>query len=204
MAINLNIQSNVYDVNVDVPLKDEQFMVDTNVWFYFTYSKGMPSSRPNLNAYPNYLAKALANQSQLLHSGLMLSELAHIIEKTERDIHSQVVGNDIRAKEFRHNYVPQMNSAILEIEASWLQVESMAAQVVINIDKNLTDNCMNMFKSVRLDGYDLMIIESMQNNGLTNIITDDGDYSIYPGINVYTSNRNVIAKARSQGKLVTR
>lgn len=204
MPIKLNIQANVYDIGVDVPLKDEQFMVDTNVWFYFTYSKGMPSSRPYLNAYPDYLAKALSNQSRLLHSGLMLSELAHIIEKTERDIHSKVVGNDIKAKEFRHSYGPQMNSAILEIEASWLQVQSMAAQVSINIDKELTDKCMTMFKSVRLDGYDLMIIESMQSNGLKNIITDDADYSIYPDINVFTNNRNVITQAKEQGQLVSR
>jgi len=204
MAITLNIQADVYDITSDNPLKDEQFMVDTNVWFFFTYSKGMPPSRPNLNAYPNYLSKALANDSHLLHSGLMLSELAHIIEKTEREIHSQVIGTDIRAKEFRHNYGPQMNDAILEIETSWKQVESMAAQVDINIDKNLTDNCMSMFKSVRLDGYDLMIIDSMKKAGLKNIITDDADYSVYPGISLFTANRNVLTQAKSQGKLLTR
>jgi hypothetical protein len=55
-----------------------------------------------------------------------------------------------------------------------------------------------------LDGYDLLILEAIDQAGIVNVITDDGDYVTVPGIKVFTANRNAIAAAANQGKLLTR
>jgi len=52
--------------------------------------------------------------------------------------------------------------------------------------------------------YDLFYVEAMALAGLTQIITDDADFVTIPGITVFTSNRNAIELARSQGKLLKR
>jgi hypothetical protein len=44
----------------------------------------------------------------------------------------------------------------------------------------------------------------MDKAGVTQIITDDGDYVTVPGIKVFTANSGAIAAAKSQGKLLIR
>ncbi|WP_238360990.1 hypothetical protein [Iningainema tapete] len=63
---------------------------------------------------------------------------------------------------------------------------------------------MTRFQTQLLDGYDLFILETMNKEGIVNVITDDGDFVSVPGIRVFTSNMNAIKAARSQGKLVVR
>lgn len=199
MAFNGTILSKVYDINKYVPTEKDNFFVDTNVWFWLTYSKA--SGRQSLQVYNQFIAQALSNNATLYHSGLSLAELAHIIEKSEREIHEKVMKKQIFPKDFRHNYIAERKAAIKEIEASWQQVENMAFQVKLDVCEELTTECMNAMSSNTLDGYDLMIHESMKSSGVLNIITDDGDYTSVGGINVYTLNRNVLAAAVTQNKL---
>jgi hypothetical protein len=55
-----------------------------------------------------------------------------------------------------------------------------------------------------LDGYDLITIEAMHQNGIKHIITDDKDFLTVPGIVVLTANNNAVQAARAAGKLITR
>jgi predicted nucleic acid-binding protein len=202
MAFSGTILSNVFDITLYTPSDKDKFVVDTNVWYWLTYSKGVPNNRQYLYNYISFINTALTNGSQLFHSGLSLSELAHIIEGTERKIHEQVTNKKIATKEFRQIYSKERNIATKEIEASWLQVESIANQIEINICDTVTTNCVTKMASTTLDGYDLMIHESMVNSGILNIITDDADFTSVDGINVFTSNKNVIQAASTQKKLI--
>ncbi|EOC1531622.1 PIN domain-containing protein [Cronobacter turicensis] len=202
MAFSGTILSNVYDITSFNPSDKDSFIVDTNVWYWLTYSKGVPSHRPYLHNYTSFINTALSNDSKLFHSGLSLSELAHIIEGTERRIHEKVINKKIETKEFRQTYVKERTNATKEIEASWLQVENIANQIEINICDRVTTNCVTKMATTTLDGYDLMIHESMINSGIFNIITDDADFTSVAGINVFTSNKNVIQAASAQKKLI--
>lgn len=202
MAFNGTILSNIYNLETFTPSSNDSFFVDTNIWYWLTYSKGIPQKRPFLNKYNNFISLALGNNSNLYHSGLSLSELAHIIEGTERKIHEQLIQKTIATKEFRYNYPNERNAAINEIETSWLQVESLAQQIDLNICKPLTTTCLQNMNTNTLDGYDLMIHESMIQSGITNIITDDGDFTSIHGINVFTLNKNVLSCAATQNKLM--
>lgn len=202
MAFNGKILSNVLDITRYTPKGDESFFVDTNVWLWMTYSKGIPSYRPYLHQYNTFINSALSNNSKLFHSGLSLAELAHIIERAEREIHQKLLNQKIETKEFRHNYAKERLAAVNEIKTSWMQVESLATQVDLDICQPMTNSCVNNMPSNTLDGYDLMIHESMVKSGIQNILTDDGDYTSVPGICVFTMNRNVLQAAAAQRKLI--
>ncbi|HEI6905125.1 TPA: PIN domain-containing protein [Yersinia enterocolitica] len=204
MAFSGIILANIYDISVDTPQKEEFFLVDTNVWYWMTYTKGITPSRPYLSIYPKYLSNVIANDAVLLHSGLSLAELTHIIERTEREIHEKAINKKIKTKEFRHDYPNERNTALSEIETSWLQVENLAVNIDINICTAVTNRCIQSLKTNTLDGYDLMILDSMSQNNIKNIITDDSDYVTVKDINVFTANTNVIKCAAAQGKLITR
>lgn len=202
MAFSGIITANVYNIGNYIPNDGECFLVDTNIWYWMTYSKGIPSNRQYLNAYNSFISLSLANNANLFHSGLSLAELSHIIEGTERKIHEGVIKAKIKTKEFRYNYAKERFAAMKEVETSWLQVKSLAQQVELRICDVTTDNCLTNMTSNTLDGYDLMIYECMKNHEIKNIITDDGDYTSVDGINVFTLNANVLSEARNQKKLM--
>jgi hypothetical protein len=48
------------------------------------------------------------------------------------------------------------------------------------------------------------MLEAMKKEGITQIITDDGDFVTVPGITVFTANDNVIRAAKNKNKLIDR
>jgi predicted nucleic acid-binding protein len=203
MAINYSIQADVVDITADSPKADDVFLVDTNVWYWMTYPNATSNIPANLSVYPGYINSALGQNSRIHHSGLSLAELAHIIEKTEREIYARTSGT-INTKEYRHNYPPERTRVTAEIQAAWGQVTSLADPLTVLIDDTTTSAALTRFQTEKVDGYDLFILESMKHHGVVQVITDDGDFVTIPGIQVFTANRNVISAARLQGKLQAR
>ncbi|HAX78107.1 MAG TPA: hypothetical protein DCY88_20385 [Cyanobacteria bacterium UBA11372] len=201
MAVNYAVQAEVVDIRSDQPKKDDIFLVDTNVWYWLTYTKASTSAISyQITDYSTYLAKALAAQSLLLYCGLSLAELAYNIEQTEK----RLFCSSLKAKEYRHNYPGERANVIAEIQAAWSQVTSIAVSTDITVDEATTNACLNRFQTQLLDGYDLLILEAMDKAGIVQAITDDGDYVTVPGIRVFTANRNVLIAAGNQSKLLTR
>ncbi|MDJ0676548.1 MAG: hypothetical protein QNJ36_14390 [Calothrix sp. MO_167.B42] len=201
MAVNYTVQAEVVDIRSDSPQKDDIFLVDTNVWYWYTYTSASVSSRRyQTHEYPSYLAKAISVDSSLLYCGLSLAELAHNIEQTER----KIFDTDIKTKEYRHNYPRERMKVVAEVETAWEQVKSIAACTEILIDETKTNTALIRFQTQLLDGYDLLILEAMDKAGVKQIITDDGDYVTVSGIRVFTANGGAISAARNQGKLLIR
>jgi predicted nucleic acid-binding protein len=203
MAINYTIQASIIDITVDTPKAGDVFLVDTNVWYWMTYPSAAYYAAGHFSNYPGYLNKALAVNSKIHHSGLSLGELAHLIEKTEREIYEKAVCT-IKSKEYRHNITSERSRVVSEIQAAWGQVTSLANQLTLTIDAQTTTAALGRLQGEKIGGYDLFLLESMKSNGVVQIITDDGDFATVPGIHVFTSNRSVINAGRTQGKLLRR
>ncbi len=108
MPVNYIVQAEVFDIRKDTPRPDDIFLVDSNVWYWITYTRAdLADTRPRqyqTNDYPLYISKVLSAKSKLLRCGLSLAELAHLIENTELEIFARSTGFDKkRKKEFRHN-----------------------------------------------------------------------------------------------------
>jgi len=203
MAVNYVVQAEVVDINSDSPKQEDVFLVDTNVWYWMTYPNATSYVPNQLADYPGYLNNALGAKSTLHHSTLTLSELAHVIERTERQIYEQSVGR-INTKEYRHNLAAERTRVVSEIQAAWGQVTNLAGGLAITVDAQTATDALTRMSIEKVDGYDLLILETMKKHGVIQIITDDGDYSNVPGITVFTANPNVIAAAKAQGKLTIR
>ena len=208
MPINLTIQAEVIDIRTDSPRQDDIFLVDTNVWLWQTYTNALASSRnapKKIRAYTPYLSKARRNGATLVYSGLILAELAHVIEKAEREIHNQRTGSSLDAKEYRHNNLAERANVVAEVSSAWKQVEGLAMTVDLTINEEITNASLARFKTQALDGYDLLILEAIGRAGAGQIkvITDDMDYAVVPGIQVFTNNGLVIQQATAQRKLLT-
>jgi hypothetical protein len=182
-------------------------LVDTNVWFWQTYTNASTPANPyQLRDYPNYLAQALMQGSTLSYSVLTLAELASIIERTELSIYNQSNGLNLKLKEYRHDYPSEQANMVSEVQSAWSQVEAIAASADLKINDAIAKSALNRFQTQAVDGYDLLILEAISRAGAgqVRVITDDIDYATVPNIQVFTSNRNVIQTASQQGKLLRR
>ena len=207
MPIHLTIQAEIIDILSDTPHQNDIFLVDTNVWIWQTYTNAIASFRnaaDKIRAYTGYLSKARRRGATLVYSGLILSELAHVIEKTEREIYNQRQRRPISAKEYRHNLLAERANVVAEVESAWSQVEGLAVPIDLTVNEEVTHAALERFKTQALDGYDLLILEAMRRAGAgqVKVITDDMDYAIVPNIQVFTNNGIVIEQATKQGRLL--
>lgn len=207
MAINYNIVADIIDITNDNPRTSDIFLIDTNVLYWMTYTRASQANPPpfpnQITTYPSYLGKAIKARSKLYRCGLSLAELAHIIEKNEREIFNRS-HIPIKTKEFRHSHASEHQNVVTEIQSAWAQVKNFATSLDILIDDSTTDSALNKFTNHTVDGYDLFTIEAISKAGVVQIITDDGDFATVPGLQVFTCNLNVIQSAKQQGKLLVR
>lgn len=213
MAVNYTIQAEVVDITTDTPQASDVFIVDTNVWYWMTYTRASQSLRPpaqyQTSNYPAYTNAALAVGARICQSCLTLAELTHLIERAEFQIYAQANPTTFSNpnkfdKRYRHSFDTERFQVVSEIQAAWGQVESMANPLSVTVDSTTTSAALARCQTEKVDGYDLFILESMVTHGVLQIITDDGDFVTVPGIQVFTANRNVIDTARTQGKLKRR
>lgn len=202
----LTIKADVIDITKDVPLPGDSFLVDTNVWYWMTYSRASMAGAQNyqVSHYPQYTTSALSTGSAIFQSGLSLAELSHVVEKVERELFEKANSTQVSTKVFRHNYPAERSKVSSEIESMCKQILSMADSIDTLVDGSFTQTAISRLSTDLVDGYDLFILETMDLKGLKQIITDDGDFATVAGIQVFTANKNVITAALQQGKLITR
>ncbi len=207
MAVNYAIVSDVINIMVDLPKPEDVFLVDSNVWYWMTYTKASlviePWNQNKVRDYPAFVSKVIATGAKLYRCPLSFSELSHIIEKSERNIFKKTFGS-IYPKEYRHNHPKERLNVVTEVQAAWGQVKTMASSLDIMIDDTVTDAALTRFEKECVDGYDLFLLEAMSNKKVIQIVTDDGGFATVGGIRVFTANTNVITAAKNQGKLITR
>jgi hypothetical protein len=213
MPINYAVAAQVVDLRNDAPSQDDTFLVDTNVWFWASYSRagfGLPSwMRQKLIDYPDYLKSCVSIGATLHWCGLTLCELAHLIEKTERDIwndgEAAAGRQQSKTKEFRHN-PGERPRVVGEVDVAWKAVEALGSALPAPalIDAANTAAALADFKTLVLDGYDLFLLQAARASGVSHIISDDGDFCQVPRIVLFTSNQAVVAAANAQGRLLVR
>jgi len=111
---------------------------------------------------------------------------------------------EISSKQFRHNLPTERQNVVSEIESVCLQLNLLAKPLPTDMDSSFPLSMLTKIQKQPLDGYDVIMVDSINRTGVINIITDDGDYACVPGIRIFTANHNVIQKARAGGSLITR
>lgn len=204
----LTVRARIVDIRADTPKDTDVFLVDTNAWYWLYYSRAsLTQNGPlahQLTDYPAYLGAAISTKSTLHCYGLTFAELAHNIEKAEREIYEAQTTNAINTKAFRHDYQNQRRKVVTHITDTWADVLSVSTMLDLDMDSAFMQSALTLFPSVGLDGYDLFMAEAALKAGVTQIVTDDGDYATVPGLTIFTANQKVIQAAATAGKLLKR
>ena len=204
----LVVRAQIVDIRADTPKNSDVFLVDTNAWYWLFYSRAsqVPKGPQSyqLADYPVFLKAAINAGAALNCYGLTFAELAHNIEKAEREIYEAQVSKTIKAKPFRHDYPNQRRKLVSLMTDTWADVLSVSTMLDLDMDNDFMRSALTLFPSVGLDGYDLFMAEAALKAGVTKIVTDDGDYATVPGLMIFTANYRVIQEASQVGKLIKR
>jgi predicted nucleic acid-binding protein len=198
----------VYDIRTEHPRADERIFVDTNVWKFFAYanattgSKGRPVEKA---AYSKYVMACRAAIATLYWSPLSYSELAHVIETIEMDIHNSTAppGKQCKSiKQFRTGTVERA-TVVAEMQIAWNQVSSLGTALPTPTDETALTKAIALFEGCPLDGYDIFYVNAMRNAGIDAIVTDDVDFIYVPGLHVFTANEKALQLAAMFRKKVS-
>lgn len=206
MAVSYKIEADIVDIRSDIPSKTDSFFVDTNVWYWFTYSAAsILANHYQTKYYPEYIKKILTTNAGMKRCELILSEIAHLIEKSEYDIFCTGLAEQLTSKEFRHNYPEKRKDVVEEIEIAWETVCNSSESFAITMDEKRSNDTLEDLKKYCLDCYDIVYLREMKETmDLPMIITDDGDFATVPEITVFTANNTIIKAAQAVGKLIKR
>ncbi|MBS1081728.1 hypothetical protein [Gluconobacter kondonii] len=202
MGVNFKVSANIYDVKKDIPQKSDVFLIDTNAWFWTSYTQAsVGCSAYQLHDYPEYIDKVIASGAKIYRTSIALIELSSIIEKTEYEIYKNLERLDkLSLKTFRHGV--DQSQVIAEIESAWAQVCQMSEHLDIQLDSNASDQLIELIKTQSIDGYDRSLLLPIIKDNNIRIISDDSDLSTVPWINLHTSNKIVLERAIRHGKII--
>jgi len=206
--MKLIVRSDVIDIRSDTPTEHDDFLVDTNAWYWLQYANASHAvmNAPNyqIHDYPNFLKLAISGNSKLFTSPLCFSELAHNIEDAECKIYADKANKKISLKHFRYDYPNQRARVAALICEIWQDIQDVSIIAPLNLDEKFVGAAVSNFVKYTLDGYDLYMVEQAKSLGITKIITDDADYCSVSGITVFTANQRALAEAKAAGRLLTR
>lgn len=209
MTLDLTVQADVIDIRKDTPQKSDIFLVDTNVWLWYSYPNSTtdlkPARQEDVSSYLLYLIQAVSVGATLAYSGLILVELASVIERNEFKTFRKK-SPKIELKEYRHNFPEERANVVKLVESSWATVRDFAIPLDLTVNDRTIDAALQRFQAQALDGYDLLHLEAIvqADAGQIKIMTDDCDYCTISNIQLFTSNANSIEAADSQNRLIIR
>jgi hypothetical protein len=209
MILDITVQADVIDIKKDAPQKSDIFLVDTNIWLWYSYPNSTTdlelARQESVSSYLSYLIKAASIGATLAYSGLILVELASVIERNEFKIFRKKLPKT-KLKEYRHNFPQERANVVNLVESSWDSVRDFAIPLDMTVNDGTTDAALLRFKEQALDGYDLLHLEAVvqADAGQIKVLTDDCDYCTIPDIQLFTSNSNSIEAADSQNRLLIR
>lgn len=207
LRMAFNVAADIIDITTDTPIKTDSLFVDSNVWYWVGYTNASVTAQTYQSTdYPQYLNQCLLNGASLLKCALSFPEIAHIIERTEREIFEKTQQTTITSKNFRHHYQPQRQQVVAEIQNVWTLIDAMTNRqtIPVHADDQTVSVALTNLATLALDGYDLFMVDAILQSGITQVVTDDSDFGQVSGIQVFTANQRLIQAAKTQGKLVKR
>jgi hypothetical protein len=203
----MRVRASVVDIGSYVPKEADKFVVDTNVWLPLTYTTigqvNVANHRTADASYEQFVKQALNSGCTLHWSPTSFCEIAHTIERTERDLYNATQRNAVGQKTYRHERDRERVRVITATKAAWRLVTNMATGIALNLDDVAMADLAIDFNVRRVDAYDQFFITAMQQASVLNVLTNDKDFVTVPGICVMTSDPSALAAAGAESKLAT-
>lgn len=179
---------------------NQGFYVDTNIWYKIAYE-----ADPRVaNLYPQVLSHLFNDvRTKLMRSKLSFSELANLIDrdswKAYQHDHGRLSRKAYRKiSDERQLVIAAIDNCLKQVETYTHDIEANRFEEILN---DITEaNFVETLAESYLDPTDAMMINIIRENGVKNVITDDGDYLSVRDIYLFTLNRKALGYAQQENK----
>ncbi|MEX0928674.1 MAG: hypothetical protein WD449_00505 [Candidatus Babeliales bacterium] len=178
------------------------FLLDTNVLLWYTYEGGIYPAGKSPQGYqsyyyPEFVKLLLTEKAKIYYSIFSLAELYHTVEKIYVGLINDRVNDENSSnyikypKQLRTNHPIEKQRMDRTFEGMCTDIEAIGSPIPTPDPFN-KERLMSYIQDYKLDAFDAMIYYSMNNCGLENIVTDDGDFKNVNGLHLYTANNTVL------------
>ena len=185
-VINLNTYSSINNTRC--------FFLDTNVLYWYTYPRfSLPGHlNPSAQIYYDFIDSLTSAGNPLKTSVYNLTELLNVVEKNEYDIYCKLHPDlPLSRKDFRR-MADERQKVSQMIKTTMNNALNICSITDFNFTSETLTSFSNEFTNHRCDVFDYAILKNCISTKDINIISDDGDFSSMPGINLYTANENIL------------
>lgn len=198
--MNRKVHAVTFDIRTMVN-PPTRLLVDTNVWLYWAYGPfSLGDQADSAAPYADFVARCLEQGCRLLRSPFTVPEIAHVIEKNEAKASSER-GNTQRAKQMR--WEPNLRRKVIaEVLTAWEQISAASEwSGGLTVNGKTGDEMLMDFRNLKVDGYDLLLVQEALQDGNLGILTHDFDFLSVPKLTVYTANSAGIEAAKNSQRL---
>lgn len=185
-VINLNTYSSINNTRC--------FFLDTNVLYWYTYPRfSLPGHlNPSAQIYYDFIDSLTSAGNPLKTSVYNLTELLNVVEKNEYDIYCKLHPDlPLSRKDFRR-MAGERQKVSQMIKTTMNNALNICSITDFNFTSETLKSFSDEFTNHRCDVFDYAILKNCISTKDINIISDDGDFSSMPGINLYTANENIL------------
>lgn len=185
-VINLNTYSSINNTRC--------FFLDTNVLYWYTYPRfSLPGHlNPSAQIYYDFIDSLTSAGNPLKTSVYNLTELLNVVEKNEYDIYCKLHPDlPLSRKDFRR-MADERQKVSQMIKTTMNNALNICSITDFNFTSETLKSFSDEFTNHRCDVFDYAILKNCISTKDINIISDDGDFSSMPGINLYTANENIL------------
>lgn len=175
-------------------IKNERYLIDTNVWFWSTYvaSKGevLPQqpSQYQIDNYPHFLERLLQEGAILCHTALCLTELANVIERTQFDLYKLKTNQPYLEKKDFRKIADERKIVLDAIQIAWETINEMSTCIDCNVNLQCMKKSSDLMAEAPVDPYDAIYLKTMALKKIDYLVSDDIDFINLKNIILITAN----------------
>src|SRR4051812_33608393 len=140
------VRASVIDLRTDTPRPTDRFLFDSNLWAWTHYLNSGTSvtgqAVPQVTDYLPYVDQVRAAGATRCRVGFPWAELAHLIERNEREGYTFVAGS-MAPKDYRHNVPSERARVVRVVERVWSCVKADSVPLPLTLDDACTDAALN-------------------------------------------------------------
>ena len=165
------------------PIKNERYLIDTNVWFWFTYVASKQIILPNhpsqyqIKEYPLFIESLLRQEAILCHTSLTLTELANVIENTEFELYKSKENHKYLSKKDFRKLPAERGRVLKEIHTAWETIDQISKCISCMVNREFIGKSYKIMESATVDPFDALYLQIMDINQIDYVVSDDIDYS---------------------------
>lgn len=187
----------IKDIRTYMPVNNNTvFCLDTNVLYWYCYPRYNDNLHPQrvseIGVYYEFVDRLVRNGNPIITSIYNVSEFLNVIEKHECEIYQKLHDDIVVSVKDLRNIKQEREKLKRLMAVSTNNVFETCEIIEFEMKKSVIDKFVDNLHSHKCDVFDYVTLDYYKEHNKLNIVTDDADFMSVDGINIFTSNEQML------------